>query len=210
MNLLGNTLATQQAALLQHDNQYAALLQHDNLPALIQEDRHPWACDWDNWDKASVEGKTWANDVITGAYKEGYTNPAVEESAGRGETPELDERDPEDRACPRVIGKPGKELVFTRGIKPAPGAQKDGKLCQEWLQFFQTDPCGLKPKACRATRRGNIKISREKVGGFLWHAGGYRCKDWAWSHVFWKPRIPISEFIRLNIPATDGPSIAEK
>ena len=43
----------------------------------------------------------------------------------------------------------------------------------------------------------------------MWHAAGYRCKDWTWNKIFWKPRLWLGEFLTINIPDEDGLTIHE-
>ena len=187
-NLLGNTLATSEVALKQNDNQLVS--------TLIQSSSDP-ECSRDGF-----EDKRWANDVIRGNFAPGYENQFLDESTNKGENPELDARQEIDQVCDRLVEN---KYIFHRGIAPLDTPNN----CSNWFKFYQTDPCGLKPKACTSTRRGKIKISREKTGGFMWHAAGYGCKDWTWSKVFWKPRLWLGEFLTINIPDQDGPTINE-
>ena len=60
----------------------------DNLiSSLLQKGAVKEECTWDQF-----EGLKWANDKIKRNYAEGYENPYLDESTGRGETPELDAR----------------------------------------------------------------------------------------------------------------------
>lgn len=58
-----------------------------------------------------------------------------------------------------------------------------GISCGDAFRKLQAEGiCGLCGRCCR-NRGGWYKkgVSREKIGGWMWHTGGYRCKDYYWN-----------------------------
>ena len=191
-NILGNALENPQGALI-NENTSLQLLQTTYATADGQS-----YCD----EASLYEGKKWANDVIRGNFAAGYENQYLDESTNKGANPELDARGA-DGTCDKVFGP----YIFHRGIKPT--APKNAQHCNDWFKWFQTDPCRHHMKACRTGPRGNIKISREKTGGWMWHNGGYGCKDWTWDKIFFSPRIGLKQFLEINVPEQDALTINE-
>jgi len=84
-------------------------------------------------------------------------------------------------------------------INPWTGQPNDKvKSCLDALKLVPTTDalCKLCWKCCKK-RRLTIKVSREKTGGWFWHAARNKnCQWWAWKNIFSMKRMPAGIYDR--------------
>merc|ERR1712228_977493 len=91
-------------------------------------------------------------------------------------------------------GKGGKTAKKSSApkINPWTGKPADAvKTCRDAALLVQTGEalCKLCWKCCKKRRR-TTKISREKTGGWFWHAARSKnCQWWAWKKIFFMKRM---------------------